>query len=223
MMKRKGLFGSPGTTAFAEMVQGVGEPRAMTTQPVDVMQAPPVEKKPGFFGNGGVGWQIMGSIGDALREANGLEASYGPSMMLQRQQQLAAQRQQQERDYEWQDWQRKQEWEATHKVATPTEQQRNFQMYQQMTPAERALFDRMRAGDPYVNTTLPNKQFYSGPASGIPSALGLGGAGNSTDDQPFEEDGYVYTPGPGGRGNEANWKPKGGSGGNVGGGFRAGY
>lgn len=109
--KRKGMFGSPGTTAFAEMVQGVGEPRAMTTQPVDVIQAPPVEKKPGFFGNGGVGWQIMGSIGDALREANGLEASYGPSMMLQRQQQLAAQRQQQDREYDWQDWQRKQEWE----------------------------------------------------------------------------------------------------------------
>lgn len=41
------------------------------------------------------------------------------------------------------------------------------------------------------------------------------GGASGIDDQPAEEDGYVYTPGAGGRANKDNWKPKGGGGGGV--------
>lgn len=199
MMKRKGLFGSPGTTAFAEMVQGVGEPRAMTTQPVDVMQAPPVEKKPGFFGNGGVGWQIMGSIGDALREANGLEASYGPSMMLQRQQQLAAQRQQQEREYEWQDWQRKQEWERANPKPVNNDTINDFNWFKSLSAEDRALYGQMKPQ--YI--TADNGD---GTKTILPVTPGMFG-GQQPSMTPTAPVGKLRPIG-------------GGSGGNVGGGFR---
>lgn len=201
--KRKGMFGSPGTTAFAEMVQGVGEPRAMTTQPVDVMQAPPVEKKPGFFGNGGVGWQIMGSIGDALREANGLEASYGPSMMLQRQQQLAAQRQQQEREYEWQDWQRKQEWEATHRPpSAPHYWETNDGSLAMVGPDGQP---KVLYKDPTPKTEYQTVRNPDGTITVYPMPQ-VGGANTAP-----KVIGSQLPPG---------WTVEGGSGGNVGGGFR---
>lgn len=39
-----------------------------------------------------------------------------------------------------------------------------------------------------------------------------GGTGNGPDAVPTIEDGYQYTPGPGGRANQGNWKPVGGAG-----------
>lgn len=108
--KRKGLFGSPGTTAFAEMVQGVGTPDPMTNQPVDLMQAPEMKPaKPGFNDPGGWG-EKLAMIGSVLTGDGGNSPALAP-YILRRQQEILAQRQQQERDYEWQDWQRKQEWE----------------------------------------------------------------------------------------------------------------
>lgn len=106
-----------GSTAAGEMMQGVGAPRPISTQPVDVMQGPELKPKGGgFFGSDGIGTTILGSIGDYLMQVNGLQPTFAPSQMLQRQQQFAAQRAEQQRAQEWEDWQRKQEWEATHRA-----------------------------------------------------------------------------------------------------------
>lgn len=45
----------------------------------DAMQ--PNIKRPGAFGQGGKGWQIMGIIGDALQAAGGGQGTYAPAMM----------------------------------------------------------------------------------------------------------------------------------------------
>lgn len=110
------MTGGRGATAAGEMMQGVGSLRPMSGQPVDVMQGPELKPKGGgFFGSDGIGTTILGSISDYLMQVNGLQPTFGPSQLLRRQQELLAQRQQQQREYEWQDWQRKQEWEATHR------------------------------------------------------------------------------------------------------------
>lgn len=64
--------------------------------------------------------------------------------------------------------------------------------------------------DPTVTVPLGPNRIYSGPRSGLGAALGAGAPTGNLDGQPTVEDGYVYTPGPGGRANQANWKPQGG-------------
>lgn len=63
-------------------------------------------------------------------------------------------------------------------------------------------------GDPMVTTVLPGNRVYSGPRSQLGGALGA--QAPNLDAEPAEEDGFVYTPGPGGRASSQNWKPKGG-------------
>jgi len=109
MMKRMGLFGSPGSTAFAEMNQGVGALNPLTSQPVDVMQPQMKPAKPGFNDVGGWG-EKLAMIGSVLTGDGGNSVALAP-YMLRRQQELASQRAQQQRSQEWEDWQRKQEWE----------------------------------------------------------------------------------------------------------------
>jgi hypothetical protein len=74
------------------------------------------------------------------------------------------------------------------------------------------------AGEPFISTTLPNGQFFAGRPSQINGMMGGGGMADQT---PAIEDGYQYTPGPGGRANQANWRQVGGGTGNGVGGFPA--
>ena len=50
-------------------------------------------KKPGFFGKGGAGWDVIGTIGDALSAAGGGRPAYWPMKIHQRQQQAEWDRQ----------------------------------------------------------------------------------------------------------------------------------
>ena len=202
-----GTFNSDGTQVtggFGNRPSGIEEAAAYTGP----------AKKGGIFGSGVKWQQIAGILGDSLLAANGQGMPYTKSVLAQRQQENLLKRQAMEQQQELQRQIALAEWKRANPEQTDT--QRNFEYYSGLDPAQRAQFDRMRAGDPYVTTTLPNKQIYSGPASGLGAALS---GGVSSDDQPGEEDGYVYTPGPGGRGNQANWKLKGGPAGNGGGMF----
>lgn len=182
---------------------------------------PPVEgaitmqpKRGGLFGSGIQLRDVLGVLGDSLSVASGQEPFYTLTQQQRRQQDRALQLQALQQQQELARMLAVKQWERENPA--PTDTQRNFEYYSGLDPAQRSQFDRMRAGDPYVTTTLPNKQIYSGPASGLGAALS---GGVSSDDQPGEEDGYIYTPGPGGRGNQANWKLKGGPAGNGGGMF----
>jgi hypothetical protein len=72
--------------------------------------------------------------------------------------------------------------------------------------------------EPFISTTLPNGQFFAGRPSQMGGMMGGGGMADQT---PAIEDGYQYTPGPGGRANQANWRQVGGGTGNGVGGFPA--
>jgi len=56
---------------------------------------------------------------------------------------------------------------------------RTANWYQTATPEQRAAYTESRRGDPLVSTTLPGNRFYSGPASGLPGALGAFTGGQS--------------------------------------------
>ena len=210
-----GLFGN---TGLSGLMQDYAPKIDAQVTPPQMSQSAPPKKRGGLFGSG-IRWQdIAGSLGDALMVANGGQMQYAPMMAEQRQREFQLKRADQQRQQERDDWVWKQQYEAEHPgPVQPTETQRNFELYQHMDPAQRALFDRMRAGDPYVTTTLPNKQIYSGPASGLAGALGgvpsVGGLQPGT-----VEDGHRYKGGDPGDPN--SWEPvTGGAGGNVSGNF----
>lgn len=200
--KRKGLFGSPGTTAFAEMVQGVGTPDPMTNQPVDLMQAPEMKPaKPGFNDPGGWG-EKLAMIGSVLAGDGGNSPALAP-YILRRQQELLAQRQQQEREYDWQDWQRKQEWEAAHRPpAAPHYWETNDGSLAMVGPDGQP---KVLYKDPTPKTEYQTVRNPDGTITVYPMPQ-VGGANTAP-----KVIGSQLPPG---------WTVEGGSGGNVGGGFR---
>lgn len=157
----------------------------------------------------GINW--LGVLADALAGAAGRQGPYAQMLMQQRQQ-----------DNEEQTYQRHQQSElqrqkdlysyqlANPKPDEPTNYARELieSGFHPGTPEYQTRFQKHldAADDPMVTVSLPGNRIYSGPRSGLGAALG----GGSPDAMPTVEDGYSYTPGPGGRGNQANWKPAGG-------------
>ena len=118
--------------------------------------------KPGAFGKGGVGWKILGSIGDAMAAYGGQRGVYGPAMAQQMesdrednrfQEQLAA-RIQEKREA------------AMAKAAEPPQFIQNMQAYQGMPEADK------RAYLNYLDNTQPIA--VSGPqgTERVPRSLG---------------------------------------------------
>ncbi len=64
---------------MAEMGDAMPNPSAMPIG-IEQMQQP---KKPGFFGQGGVGRAIAGTIGDFLLQQSGMQPIYGPTVLQQ--------------------------------------------------------------------------------------------------------------------------------------------
>ncbi len=70
-----------------------------------------ITKKPGFFGQGGAGRAIAGTIGDYLLQQSGMQPIYGPTVLQQRDAEERARMAQQQRmqkreDLQW-EWQNK--------------------------------------------------------------------------------------------------------------------
>lgn len=173
----------------------------------------------------GINWGHV--LVDALSGAAGQEGPYAAMAMHKQKQQEAAQIAAQERAASMQDWQSKYQYESDHpKPTAPGEYERSLVASGVMPGTDawtRANAQRVQHwNDPMVNMTLPNGQVYSGPQSGLAAVLSGGHSQTGgLDAQPTVEDGYSYTPGPGGRGNQANWKQVGGGVSNGTGGFPA--
>lgn len=163
----------------------------------------------GFFGKGGVGRAIAGTIGDVLLQRNGLEPMYGPQMQMQ---QVFAQRQaeaERQRAADLADYTAKKEIDARYRPEPEPDTFARTLLGAGIDPASpqgielyrRRAESMANSQDEFVIVPIPGRGTYAGPKSGLPSVFGQGAA-------PVSEDDWN------------NASPMGGSGGNVGGGFR---
>lgn len=144
--QRQGIFGR--RNPLEPMAQqAMPQPAAM---PIGVEQ---ITKKPGFFGQGGIGRQIAGTIGDALLTFGGGDPVYAP-MMMQREdarirQQMAAQKRMQEReDKQW-------EWQNKPKEAPNNDTINDFNWYKSLPEEERKLYHQMKPVVGYMADGTP--------------------------------------------------------------------
>lgn len=171
----------------------------------------------------GVNWG--GVITDFAAGLAGREGPYLAAMQAKQQQEDAARAAAAQRAASMQDWRTKFDYEQSHKVEAPNafDQAALGAGLKPGTPewTDAHVKYLQHFNDPIVNATLPGDRFYSGPQSGMGAAIGaFSGQGSHLDAIPTVEDGYSYTPGPGGRANQSNWKAVGGGVGNGPGGFR---
>lgn len=148
---------------------------------VSTQQAPsPAPASTGFFGNGGAGRAIAGSVGDALLQLGRMQPIYGPAMQRQqefaRQKQLLAARGQQEQQQFQDQW--------NYKLAHPEPTDDAFTRALSLAGVDatsdqgkQLALQRAHAlaqdpNDQFVATSLPGDRFYAGPKSGLAAALG---------------------------------------------------
>lgn len=208
-IKKPSMFGQvPGMG----MMQPTMLPQPEMQMGMGMQQPMMAPEKPKFFGEGGVGRAIAGNIGDFLLQNAGMNPLYQPQQQheraMQQRTQMAEQQQRQQRD----NFLFEQNYKRDNPAAQqPTAMERNLEVYSRWTPEQRKLYGEM---NPIVQT------LGDGSARAVNRYAPQGAPANSNDDAPTIEDGYKYTPGPGGRSNSANWQPTGGSVGNGTGGFR---
>ncbi len=193
--RTSGMFGKPPMPQQASLQQPM---------PIGVqqMQQP---AKPKFFGEGGVGRAIAGSIGDFLLQNSGMQPIYAPSVLQQRdaaeRERMAQQQQQRQRENFL--------FEEDYKRANPTQPQ----------PTE---FERMLAasGLPKEQQILLMQDYVrnrANPVQGVPFTDEQGNAGIQfiRPNAVQQPQGLIPIGG--------TLPPKGGSGGNVTGGFPSWY
>jgi hypothetical protein len=188
-------------------------------QPMDIGQIPttqfniPAPKpKGGMFGGGGK--KALSVIAEAMAAYSAGMGNPGGMAVLQgmnHRRQSASDAEMQEQQYQRQrmdgrdDYMWKQEYEQAHPSAPqPTQTDRYIaEIMDPNTPAERKKL--------LGQVLLPPVM---GVVNGVPTMIDrasmFGGGGNNADATPTVEDGFAYTPGPGGRANQSNWKPQGG-------------
>jgi hypothetical protein len=113
----------------------------------------------------------IGVLGDALQGFGGGKGSYVPMLLAEKQQRREIELAESERQRNVADWIAKQRYSADH--PEPTALERNVAAFQNFTPEQRAVYGQMQeAQQGPVTLTLPGNRIYSGPRSGLPSALG---------------------------------------------------
>lgn len=183
-----GIFGNPGglfgrrKSPFerAEEMAGQFMPQIgpETQGAIDQYAAmPQQERKPGFFAQGGVGRAIAGYLGDALLQQADMDPIYAPSMMMQRKAELMSAQAEAERRAKFDDWRQQYDYERSNPKPSTNDTVADYTFMTQTLGKDAADKWLARRGDPFINTTLPNGQFYSGPQSGLETALRSMGQG----------------------------------------------
>lgn len=134
----------------------------------------PEQRSGGFFGQGGTGRAIAGNIGDALMQMSGMRPIYNPTMQHQQRQQAAAQQAQAQRQAEWEDFERQEQYKRANPA--PTELERNYQFLSGMGGDLGQQYVENRA-NPMQGVPITNADGSRGIMFIRPSAMGRGNAG----------------------------------------------
>ena len=198
--KKKGLLsGFPSGMQQMQPVEApmpaMGNPMAQMGGNMDAMSDAMAPKKPG------INW--LGVLADTLAGAAGQPGPYAAQMQRKRDMEYAAQQQEQQREAGFTDWQRKQEWERDNPAPINNDTVNDYQFILQTAGPQAAQKFLEGRYDPIVNVQLPGGSIYSGPRSGLESALGNAQGGGQSPLKPVGK----LTP------------IAGGVGGNLGGGF----
>lgn len=146
----------------------LGQSTGETQMPWD--DAPQAMPKPksSFFGQGGIGRILLGSIGDALSG----QPIYREAMQQRQRQEYEDQLYQRRSAQEWADFTRKHDYEVAHpKAPAPNDTERDYQFILEKDGPEAAQLWLKNRYDPIVNIPLPDG-VYLGPRSQLPSTVG---------------------------------------------------
>lgn len=173
--KRDAALANPQMYMPATEAPPIPEAASIAPQGMGTFNLAPVGQiKPhvGAFDRGGMGWQVLGAIGDSLSQMGGYGSPFATARLLQQKQQL-----------EDAQWTRRQESELAQRKAmydyelahpkpfnNDTIADYNFRV---QTLGKQAADEWLRSqGDPIVTIPLPGDRIYSGPRSGLGAALG---------------------------------------------------
>ncbi len=138
------------------------------------------QKKPAFFGQGGVGRAIAGNIGDVLMQHNGFAPIYAPAMAQQQQAAAQMAAQQRQRSQGLADWKWKQDYQRDNPQPQAPDTFERTLMGAGIDPNSeqgRQLYQERAASmaggeDEFVVVPIPGRGTYAGPKSGLPAAMG---------------------------------------------------
>lgn len=137
------------------------------------IQTPDIpQPKRSFFGQGGIGRLIAGSIGDALTQNAGLGTPFMSAMQQRQQQDYEDELYQRRSAQDWAKFVKQHEYEAAHpKAPAPNDTERDYQFILEKDGPEAAQLWLKNRYDPIVNIPLPDG-VYLGPRSQLPSTVG---------------------------------------------------
>lgn len=195
-----GPYGTPGFgDGFNQRMFGGEDMEAVNSNPNAMpIGVKEITKKPGFFGQGGVGRAIAGTIGDFLLQQSGMDPIYLPNVLQQRDAEERARMAQQQRMQEREDYAWKAQYDRANPKPVNNDTVNDLNWYKSLSEEDRRLYHQMKPVVGYM-------------ADGTPRVINPYEVQQpNLDSQPASEDGYDYTPGPGGRANPSNWKKSGG-------------
>lgn len=138
-------------------------------------QMMPRPKKTGMFGagKGNIGEIIAAALSGALAARGNPAGQMGLQMLHQRRQQAAEQEQYgQRREDEFQDWVRKQAYQAANPNPVNNDTANDYRFISERLGEDAAKEWLRNQGDPLVTVNLPGSRVYSGPRSQLGRALG---------------------------------------------------
>lgn len=165
--KPAGLFGNSAASANPASPASIGQ------MGIETPQAP--AKRGGIFGGGKLA-DILGVIGDAMLMNGGDSPIYAPYVLGNRQAAFKAEQDslaaQAKREAEMLDWRAKYDYEMKNPKPVNNDTVNDYNFILGTLGKEVADNYLRNLGDRFITTTLPNDQFYAGPQSGLPAALG---------------------------------------------------